>query len=123
MKRGVLIVIGALLVLGTAWLAATEAGFSTGGLPRAAAATVAKNHVSSTTPIKEEASIAGPYLVLGWTIRDATNPFAIVWRVSLKGVFEGHCLPSEANICLPATVATVVINYFNGGLVTVFYDG
>jgi len=122
MRRGLLIGVGAVTLLIATWFVATETGMPTGGLSRDAAIAKAKTYVSSSTPPREEGSVAGPYLVLGWTIRDARNPFALVWRVTFNGVYEGHCLPSEVNVCFPATTATVVINYFNGDFLTVFYD-
>jgi hypothetical protein len=122
MKRLVLALVILFVVAVAAWYAATESGLPTGGFSREAAVSAAKTHVISSAPITERGSSAGPYLLLGWQVRDARNPFAMVWRVSLDGVFDGHCLPSEVNFCRTATSADVVINYFNGTFVTVFYS-
>ena len=121
MKRLVLALVILLLVAAAAWYGAAESGLPAGGLSRAAAVSAAKMYVFSSAPLTEQGSNAGPYLLLGWQVRDARSPLTIVWRISLDGVFDGHCLPSEVNFCRTATSSDVVINYFNGRFVTVFY--
>jgi len=121
MKRRLGIVTGVLVLAGAAWFGAAEAGVADGGMSRAAAVAKATSYVSFKTPPTELNSLVGPYLLLGWTLRDARNPLRLVWRVRLYGTFDSVCVPSEVNTCRGATTVDVVIDYFNGSLVLLSY--
>ncbi|HEY7807419.1 MAG TPA: hypothetical protein VIC34_09495, partial [Croceibacterium sp.] len=108
MKRPVLALLILVVVAVAAWYAAAELGLPMGGLSREAAVSTAKKYVVSRAPVSEQGTSPGPYLLLGWQVRDARNPFVTVWRVRLHGDFVGHCLPSEVNFCRTATSADVV---------------
>jgi hypothetical protein len=121
MKRRPWIVAVVFVVVWTLWFAAAEAGVADGGMSRSAAVAKARSYVTTPTPARELNSIAGPYVLLGWTLRDARSPLRLVWRVRLYGVFEGVCMPSEVNACHGAATVDVVIDYFDGSLVLLSY--
>lgn len=120
-RRSAWLLVGALALLAVGWFVAAESGEPVGGLAKAAAVAAAETYVHSSAPLKEDSAVPGPYLFLGWQLTDARPFHRIVWRVTLQGVFDGHCMPTEANSCFPETIATVIVDYFTGSFVTVFY--
>ena len=117
-----MVAVGVLLALDLAWLAAAEADLPAGGLLHHQAVAKAMDYLQSSTPMTEDQSIPGPYLFLGWGVRDARPWYRMVWAVKLSGNFVGDCRPSEAASCFPEQTETVVIDYVTGEFVIKRYE-
>ena len=110
-----LALVGPLAALTLAWFLAAETGLPDGGLTRSEAVAQASQYVASSTPTTEESSIAGPYM----TVVDGRPLFGLVWLVTLRGDFGSRIFGHEAGYWGELTRVTIVINYFNGNLVSV----